>query len=225
MTEFATLNGQRIMSGNICMPYFGMWSGDVVLSSDAVITSNVIVTVGNLTLVGYAYRTASFTGSRSARLVAGNGGWRKSVAAQGYYNPAGILKSLLSGDAASLVGETVLVTQDISVGSAYVREAAPAERLIRNLFGDTWYVDTKGVLQAQDRVDFSPISSPFTVVSWSGGKGSFEIATEDLASWLPGRTFSDANVTSTQKVSAMTIDMTNDGPLRTMILAQGHENA
>jgi hypothetical protein len=166
---------------------------------------------------------ASFAGSRSVRLVGGYGGWRKQVTAQAYQDPKGVRLSMVLGDAAAAVGEQMAISQDAPIGLNFVREAAPAERVLRQLAGALWYVDPSGVTRLDAR-DSSAIGSEFQVIMWSGGKGLFQIATEDNAAWMPGRTFTAPTVTEIQTVSMTTLQIDNDGKLRLEVLSEGDRN-
>lgn len=215
---FAALNGRRIISGSVTFPYYGAWVADVTLSVSDTIPTLSTLTLEDLTLSCAVYRQFSFAGSRSARLVGGFGGWRKQIPAQAYQNSGGIKASLLLGDAASLVGEKVNVVSDQTVGSIFVREAAPAQRLLRQVAGSIWWIDAKGTTQVGPRSGSAIISS-FTVITWSGAKGKFEIATEKLSDWMPGQTFTSPTVTATQTIGSTTIAIDNDGQLRLTVLA------
>lgn len=222
---FASVNGERIISGSLCIPYFRMWVADVVLASASELATACTLQIANLKLTGHIFRMASFSGSKSARIVGGYGGWRKVLAEQSYTNANGVKLGLVMGDAASLAGEQINVVDDRTIGTYYIREKAKGTQVLAQHLGPTWYVDTKGVTQAQDRTDKSKIESDFTVVAWSGGKGRFEIATEDIASWLPARTFSSATVPDLQSISMTTVDFDNAGKLRLGVLTAGHEDA
>lgn len=215
---FAALNGRRVISGAITFPYYGAWVADVVLSVSDTIPTLSTLTLEDLTLSCAVYRQFSFAGSRSARLVGGFGGWRKTIPAQAYQSAGGIKASLLLGDAAALVGEKVNVVTDQTVGSLFVREAAPAQRLLRQLAGSLWWVDSKGTTQVGPRTSTAILSS-FTAVEWSGAKGRFNIATEKLSDWMPGQTFTSPTVTATQTIGSTTIAIDNDGTLRLTVLA------
>lgn len=217
---FASLNGNRIISGSINIPYYGTWSGDVVLAASAPLPVNVTLVIGDLTLIGFVYRSASFTASRSARIVGGFGGWRKIVPAQAYQNSSGINLSLVLKDAASIVGEQINVQQDVNVGTAFVRENAPASRLLRITAGPEWYMDPKGVTQVGLRPT-GPITSPFNVIEWSGAKGRFEVATEVYTDWLPGRSFKSPNISVSQAIGMTTYTLDNEGKLRLSVLSSG----
>lgn len=212
------ISGQRVISARVTLPFYGTWCADVVLAQSNALPSSVTLTLGSLSLQGTVFRVASFGGSRSARVVGGAGGWRKTIPAQAYVNTNGLRLSLLLRDAATLVGEQVSVTTDTVLGTAFVREAAPAERVLRQLAGNEWYIDTSGVTRVGPRSS-SAITSQFTVVQWSGAKGSFEIATESLGDWLPGNTFTAPTVSGTQTVGLTNIVADNDGKVRLTVLS------
>lgn len=214
---FAALNGRRVISGSITFPYYGTWVADVVLSVSDTIPTLSTLTLEDLTLSCAVYRQFSFAGSRSARLVGGFGGWKKPVPAQAYQNSSGLKASLLLGDAAAIVGEKVNVVTDQTVGTLFVREAAPAARLLRQIGGSLWWIDANGVTQVGPRSG-SAIVSSFTAVQWSGAKGRFEIATEKLSDWMPAQTFTSPTVTTPQTVGSTTMTIDNDGQLRLTVL-------
>lgn len=223
---FLALNGFRVISGRVTFPRWGAWTADVVMATSEPITpapGAATVTVGGLTAKGTALpnRMASFSGSRSALVVGGFGGWRKTLPARGYSHPSGLLMSAVLNDAARECGETIAVTGDHIIGSGYVRRGGRpddlAEHVLRDLLGGHWWIDLDGTTRNADR-NGSPIKSPFTVESWSGSKSKFKIATENYEDWLPGRTFSAPTVTTTQTISTTTIVAENDGLVRLDVL-------
>ena len=222
---YATLNGNRIVRGSITTPLYGAWSGDVLLAEPAAIPTPSLLAFGNLALTGTAYRTGAFAGSQWARLVAGYGGWRKPLPARQYIRAQGINASTVLRDAAAEVGEQVVIAEDYVIGQQYVRpgpssaDPAPACRVLRQLGGDLWWIDGAGVTQVGPRPTLV-IVSPFTVVDWDAGLGKFQIATEDLASWLPGNTFSAPTVPTTQTISSATLAVDDRGVLRLEVLSE-----
>jgi hypothetical protein len=212
------LNGARVISGTITIPFYGAWVADVILSESTDIPTSATLTVGDLTLRGTVVRQASFSASRSARIVGGAGGWRKPLSSKGYSHAAGVKMSTLLADAAGECGERIVVDVDRVVGPGWARESAKAERLLHILLDGKWWIDPDGVTQTKARIS-TQVAAPFTVISWSGGKGLFEIATESIASWQPGRTFSSATVSSVQTVSSVTIESDNEGKLRLHVLS------
>lgn len=219
--QFAELNGQRITQGTVVIPATRIWSADIILASAAPITNPVKLVVGNLELKGHVFRMASFAGARSLRVVGGAGGWRDTVPAQGYSDPGGVKLAMVLKDVATAVKETLGGLVDRVLGQLWTRERAPASRLMNQILGDGWWLDPAGVTQCSPRSDNRLVTSPFTVMAWSGGKGRFEISTEDVASWQPGRTFQNATVTTLQQISLSSISVTNDGKLRVEVLGKG----
>lgn len=214
--QFATLNGNRIISCRITIPNQGAWSADVILATSELIPSNVILVVGDLKLVGTVVRMASFSGSRSARIVGGGAGWRKVLKSRSYSNITGVRLQSILNDAARESGENMAPFSDKSVGTNYVRDKNPAEYVLR-YWAPNWWIDTDGKTHVEPRKS-TPILSLFTVESWSGGKGLFEISTEKVSDWVPGRTFSSPTVTQEQTISQVSIEMNNDGKLRLQVL-------
>ncbi len=218
MSAYASVNGDRIARGSVTLPLYGAWCADVVLANTGALDGLVTVQLGDLTLHGTAIRQANFAGALGVRIVGGAGGWRQRVAQKSYQSTSGIRRSLILGDVAREVGETVKVSNDISVGSAYVREAAPAERVLRQLVGRNWWIDDDGSTLVGATRDASPIKSEFTVIDRQGGKGRLPIATETLDDWTPGRTFSAPTVPDALTISSVTHTITNDGTLRLDVL-------
>ena len=216
--SYASLNGQRIVSGRITIPWYGIWVADFVLATSQTLAAASAVTIGGLSLTGTAFRAASFAGSNSARVVGGALGWRKAIGAQAYQNPGGVRLSMVLGDAAAAVGETVNIAADQTLGTFYVREAAPAQRLLRQLCGPAWWIDTSGVTQIGATRSSAPITSPWDLIDASGGKGLFHLATETISDWMPGRTFTDPNIPGTQTIGLTEITLGGDGMVRLAVL-------
>lgn len=217
-----TLNGERVVSGTITIPFYGTWVADVVLATPADIPDAVTLVAGDLTLKGTVVRQATFAASRSARIVGGAAGWRKTLHARGYSHLAGVKLSSVLGDAARESGETIVVQTDRLVGTHYARDEGKAERVLEIELDGKWWIDPSGITRTDAR-DASLITSPFTVVAWSGGKGQFEIASEAIATWQPGRLFQSATVQSPQTVSSLTIEADNDGKVRLHVLSTDAE--
>lgn len=215
---WGTFAGARVISTTVTIPWYGAWSADLVLAVVTTVPPSGAFTLGDLALTGFVQRTASFAGSRSARLVGGFGGWQKVVPAYGYSLPSGVMLSSVLRDVAAAVGEQVNVVNDAAIGSFFVREGAPAARVLRQLAGATWWIDPSGVTQVGPRANTAPITSAFDVIGWSGARGRFEIASEHLSDWTPGRTFSSPVVTAPQTISTVTIRANNEGIVRLDVL-------
>jgi hypothetical protein len=214
---FSTCNGFRISTGSICIPLYGTWAGDVKVITPETITNPVTLSFGNLTLMGHVYRSGAFSGIQYVRLVGGAGGWRQTVQAQAYSNPNNVKLSTVLGDAAAAVGEQVNVVTDTTLGSFYIRENAPAERLLRQLAGPLWWMNPAGVTQIGPRSS-SAISTAFLVETWDAGTNKFLISTEDYASWMPGNTFTAPTVPNSQTISMTYLGVDDKGTLRLTVL-------
>lgn len=217
MPDFASLSGIRVFEGSISIPLYGLWSGDVTVSSEEGVPDTGTLSIGNLSLACAIYRQLDFTGLRRCRLVGGFGGWRKEVSPRQYVLDSGLNLSLVLGDAANEVGEKVNVPTDRVIGPGYVREKGPASRCLRQLAGANWYIDPAGVTQIA-AWPTTKIGSQFDVIEYHGDRGEAEIATEDFSSWLPGRTFTSATLGVTLSNGGVTYTFKDDGQLRLSVL-------
>ena len=221
MSDWANLSGARIVSGAVTIPYWGLWAADVVLAlTDSIAGAGnaVTLTLGDLQLAGTVIRAASFSGSRSARIVGGMGGWRLAVKSRFYSNPSGLLLSTVLKDVATDAGEKVNIANDATIGKAYVRQAAQAKRVLQQLVPNGWWVDASGTTQIGARAS-SAIASDFQVTEYSGGKGKFVVATEVLSDWMPGRTFTAPTVTTAPTIDAVLHLIEGGGRARTEVVA------
>lgn len=213
-----TLNGERVAFGEVTVPMFGAWTADVTLSVDKEITSPCTLVVGDLSLLGTVVRQAGFNGDRTARLVGGANGWSKALPAKGYSHVVGVKLSSILKDAADECGETIVLETDRNVGTLYTRDAGKASDVLALQLSGQWYIDNAGVTQTKAR-SASPIVTPFTMVTRNGARGDFEIATEAIAAWTPGRTFTSNTVITAQTISSVTIRSTNEGKTRLFVLS------
>ena len=227
MTLALSLNGVQIMSTRVVIPLYGLWTADVALTSaqpEPSTPGGCSLALGNLSLVGTAFRAANFAGCRTSRIVGGYGGWRNPVSPRSYRNPAGVSLTMILQDLAAEVGEQIAVAQESTIGNLFTRgtpgRQPVASDVLRQIAGPSWWVDGSGKTQVGPRPS-SAISSTFLVESWHGAQGSFEVSTEDPASWLPGNTFSNDTLASAQTISMTTILAENSGKVRLRVLTQG----
>lgn len=213
---WATLNTTTIYKGSLFMPLYGMWCLDAVLSLANTITNPCTIVIGNMTLVGAVYRTQAFAGATFARLFAGQGGWAKTIEPRAYNSQPVTLSNVLS-TTASEVGEAVNVQQDGGIGNFYVRPQGLASNVLRNLC-PLWWIDNTGVTQVAATRTSKAITSDFVCEDFDPGKGVSRIATEDMASWVPGNTFTGPTLPGTQTISGVRINMRDDGVARLEVL-------
>lgn len=187
MSLFAELSGNRIVIGAIVLPFLGIWHADVLLDKTSTITGPQTLTLGTLVMKCFPVSVGAFTGSTRVRVVGGAAGWRKTLPPKSYQHDLGVRKSTVIGDAARESGETAVVDADGSVGQAFVRQSAPAARVLEQV-NDPWWVRPDGVTEVGLR-GTDEIKSSFDVVSAQLAIGQLFIATDDVQDWAPARRF------------------------------------
>ena len=211
------INGATVASCSITIPFYGAWVADLDIVGKVEVTSPATLKIGDITLIGTVVQQAEFTGDRKARLVGGGGGWGKTIPAKGYAHVVGVKASTVVGDAARAAGEKIELATDRTLGLNWAREEAPAERTLNLIAGTEWWIDNDGITQTKARPS-APVVAPFTLIKRNGEIDSFEIATESIAGWLPGATFTSPTVPDPQTVSSVTITSTQEGKLRLQVL-------
>jgi hypothetical protein len=215
--SWAELGGQRIMSGSITIPWYGACVADVVLASSAQVDPQTTLMVGNLSLIVHAVRQASFAGSRGYRVVGGYGGWRQTVGPRYYASPASLPLVTVLADIATEVHERIDCPASRVIGPRYARVTGLARQTLDELAPD-WWLAPDGVTHVGARVS-EAIATPLTVVSYSGGHGRFQIATEDMAAWQPGRTFVSQTIAAPVTIGSVIISIANEGKVRLDVLS------
>lgn len=186
---YASLAGRRLSRVAVSIPYYGAWTADVDTEEDVPDTGIVSLVLAGLTLRGTIVERGSFAGDRRSRVVAGGAGWRTTVQPRGYSQPAGVPVSLVLGDVATEVGETLADTPSDAWRPHYARPRGAASCTLRELGGPLWWVRPDGRTTFAAR-DPSPIVSPITVVSRDPATRRVVVATEHPEDWTPGRAFS-----------------------------------
>ncbi len=224
MSAYASYAGSRIVRGSVSIPLYGGWSGDFDLATSDSVPDTGVLSIGNLSLQSFAFRRSAFGGQRKLRIGAGFGGWRKIVESRTYHLPIGIPLALVLGDVALEVGEKLnagdllLAALKRPLGGYYLRDADPAAHVLRRLAGPLWWIDADGTTRVASSRPSDLITSPFIVSNFTGGEGRITVATEDLASWVPGRTFTSDLLETTMRIQAVTHTATAGGELRTEAL-------
>jgi hypothetical protein len=198
MALFADLSGIPIVRGSLVLSYGGLFHADVTLDRavDPPLSGAQLLNLGGTVYTCSVVRSLDFVGSRSVRLVGGQGGWRKDVPPKQYNEPSGISTAAILRDVAVTVGELVPVL-DVSTPNTvfddFVRGGGAASLVLTRLLGDGWWMDTTGAIKTGPRLS-TPITSDFSVESVRGASGIVTVHTEDVASWTPGRTFSGPTI-------------------------------
>lgn len=186
----------RVLSARILTPWKGVWLVDLDLDpgpdpSTTVPTSgSAVLTIGaSTTLTGTLdpTMTGRFGGGVKARLVAGGAGWDQVVAKQDFSNDGGIQSSDIEQQTAELVGETVVDSAPITLGTKWTRAAGPAKRVFEDPDRD-WYVDPNGITQVASRPAATPDQS-LEVLFFDPIAGRVDVSCDALV--LPGTTLTD----------------------------------
>lgn len=203
MAIFAELNGVRIRTATVTIPYHGIWHADVVLDQSTVLNGQLTLVLGDLTLRGVAFRQGGFSGVNYVRMVGGAGGWMRQLPAKEYRSSFGVKFSVVGGDAAKSVGETLSVASDFVVGQFYERKAACAACVL-DTFAPLWWMRTDGVTVVGGRTAIA-VTSKFDVMldGTNLAAGKITVATDTPAVWQPGVTFTSPFLTGQQTVSAV----------------------
>jgi hypothetical protein len=217
MSFYADVDGEQILHGRVVVPYYGTWTVDAMLEHGVELGKSVTVTIGSLVLKGTTFAAFPFAGKTSCRIVGGANGWPKVLPPRAYFNPNGVKLSLVLGAAAKECGETLGALSDTSIGTAYVRLQGPAVRVLSILAGESWYVDYSGVTQIAARGS-GTIVSDFEAINASSGERRVTVASEALADWVPGRTFSSPRLA--QKTIGSVVHQIEPRAIRTEVYVQ-----
>lgn len=223
---FASLNGISLVRGRIWIPFSGIWQADLVLDTQTDVSGPLVLKVADITATCRRVRSVSEVGARGIRVIGGAGGWRQKVGPRQY--APGISSAVVLADAASsptiddtravgggLVGETVVVDSPVTL-TGYVRRQGAAGQVLNDLAEGVWWMGFDGVTHVGAR-STTPIVSDFTIAGITGARGQYTVATETLADWTPGRTFTSPVVSGNISEVEHRIDK---GNLRTMVLSQ-----
>lgn len=205
MILLGTLQAQRAR-------FVASWSGAWIVDVDAVLgdthvapTGSTVLTIGTTPLIGTIDPLASGVNGElfHARIVAGAGGWSKTVPALAFHNDAGVLSSVVRAETAAEVGEVVVDAVPSVLGTDYARlEGLAASVLPR----DGWYVDLTGVTIAGPRVlaPFDPLD--VSILEWDPLTQVATLASDGVI--LPGTILIDPKFGT---AVVRSIDQTFDG--------------
>ena len=178
------------VSVRLVIPWTGAWIADVDLdlaSTEPLPSGRVTAMAGTDTLVGTVEPAASgrFGEKARIRIIAGGGGWDRSVTARDFQNDAGLWSSAVLAATAAEIGETVIDATPILHGSHFVRAAGAASKVFA---AREWHVDAAGITRVGTRM---PTVAPvdLDILSWDPSTRIAELATESVV-W-PGMVLTD----------------------------------
>ena len=188
----ATLNGNKVTDAQLWIPAWGASYHDVSIDGEITLTGAVALTVADLTIkctVLSGGPAAAGQGRSFYRLVAGAGGWGKTIPAKSYSDDAGVKLTTVLIDAAQLVGETFFagtIDPTVRLGPNFTRPADQACRLLEQLSPSNWYVGEDGLTRLGQRQP-SALSATATATSQLDmARGTVTLATDTIGDVLPG---------------------------------------
>ena len=183
----AALNNILATSARVYLPAWGVWYAEVDLDGEHTLTGAVSLVVADLTLVGTVLSGGPENGRSHYRVVAGKGGWGRTIPAKSYANDAGVKASTVLLDAADACGETILASTlpTTRPGPAWVRDETRARATLDHIAPRGWYVGEDGVTRIGAR---TPGTLPANVTHGPVdlARGCVELASESIAAILPG---------------------------------------
>lgn len=172
-----TVAGRDCTTMRVVIGYQGPWHAEVKVSSPDPLPVEpyaITIAIGDTTrlvgtLVSQSDGTQALT--RSARIVAGAGGWTNNLAPQGYHNDAGVKARLVVEDLVRATGERLggFIPRAERIGVDYARRAGWASRALTDAIGGEgipWWVDLEGVTQVGPRPAVTPAATAYEVLSY-----------------------------------------------------------
>lgn len=186
--SLAALNGTTCSRGRVQIPAWGAWWADADLVDAVELAGAVELTVLDQTLSGTVVSGGVFDGRASYRIVGGAGGWGQTAAAKSYANDAGVRASLVLGDLAATIGETVVDAPTTQLGTHYARQAGLASQTLNALCPQAWHVGLDGVTRCALRAE-AAYTGDAPRVRVDPGVVVTDLAVDDtLAALVPGVT-------------------------------------
>lgn len=198
---YATLNGALCASVRLRVGRSGAWFATVTMPTAFEVPSACSLVIGDQTLRGTcaADDSGSFAGTGTLLVVGGANAWGKPVAARHYHNEGGVRRNQVAADLAREVGETLVTSSALDglLGTDFVREAAPASRVLEQLYPSAeWWVGFDGVTRVGERATVD-VSKRVQILEFDPTQQAAELALLDLgpgsiADLMPGSAITDA---------------------------------
>lgn len=188
MTELsnATLGGYLATHARADIPAWGAWYAEASIDGEHTLAGAVELRIADLVLKGAVLSGGPDAGRSHYRIVAGAGGWGKTIDRKSYVNDLGVSVATVVRDAAEAVGETVELDTTDRLGPAFVRPEGPAARVLELVAPGAWYIGEDGVTRLGAR-PVAPLTTPnVTHGPLDLARGTVTLAAESIARILPG---------------------------------------
>lgn len=184
----ATFAGQRVTGARANIPEWGCWYGEAAIDGEFTLSGRVELQIADLVLKGTVLSGGPDKGRSAYRIVAGAGGWGRTIKAFSYADDASTKVSKVVADAAAAAGETFDLTtipNTARVGANFVRPEGPASSVLELVAPGAWYVGEDGITRLGKRPP-GVLPAGVTHGPVDRAHGSVTLAGEVIASILPG---------------------------------------
>lgn len=187
----ATLQGNRVTSARVSVPAWGLWFAEVSVDGEVTLApgARVDLKIADVAFKGTILSGGPHKGRSTYRVVAGAGGWGKSIKRENYADDLGTRVAKVLVDAAALAGESVdttTVATSLRTGPGYTRPEGPASQVLEERFPKGWYVDVDGVTRIGKRPAVPFTASVPRVSPVDLARRTVTIAPETIAALVPG---------------------------------------
>lgn len=152
-----TLNGARVLTAKVYVPWNGAWVADVSVDLEPgqpMPSGRCVLTLLETVLQGTATTDATGREGQTVKVrVVGGAGWTKLVPEQHHTLPGGVMLSTVLLALAAETGEPVTVLADEVVGKHYTRRGGIASQALE---GRSWWVDFAGMTNVGPRPPAAP---------------------------------------------------------------------
>jgi hypothetical protein len=195
-----TIDNIEISKARAALTEYGVWSvrADLVGGKAPARGARVVVGLGDLQLSGTVRLADVYVERAEVLVVAGADGWSKNVKQRPYRSDNGVRLSLVAGDLARDVGETLgplgsLETQVLGYG--WVRPAGLASTALSELW-KPWYVDIDGTTRLGERQRVQRSGLRLGVLGYTPSLRRVELTTPDdrFSSFVPGSVISGEGI-------------------------------
>ncbi len=183
----ATLNGHRVTHGRASIPAWGCWYAEVSIDGEVTLSGSVELRIADLTLRGTVLSGGPDKGRSHYRVVAGAGGWGKTVKPSDESNDLGVRLSTVLASVAGAVGETIDATTipNTRVGPKFSRPRCIARQVIEQVAPQGWYVGEDGVTRMGQRPR-AELKASVSHGVIDRAHGTVTIAAGSIAAVVPG---------------------------------------
>ncbi len=189
MTASATLNRHTVTAARSTIPAWGASYHDVDIDGEVSISGPVTLVVADLTIKGTVLSGGPGVGRSFFRVVAGAGGWGKTLPPKAYQKDARVKLSTVLNDAANSAGETIdptTIDSSARLGPYYVRPEGLACSVLNLESPAAWYVGEDGVTRLGARPASTLSGTATRTTQQDLARGTLTLASDTIAGILPG---------------------------------------